>query len=202
MNRTRKLRRRPPVLSGIAGLFLTAALVRVGESADHPPVGGADRAAVEEMSGPVSTLVDKNLPACTDAEHIRALLTDLQAREAAVASAEGQIADRRQALAVAEEHIRTNLDALKQAEQDLASTMNLARSASENDLARLTSVYENMKPKDAIALFEAMDPEFSAGFLSRMRPDAAAAIMAGLKPQTAYSISVILAGRNAMVPTE
>jgi flagellar motility protein MotE (MotC chaperone) len=35
-----------------------------------------------------------------------------------------------------------------------------------------------------------------------MRPDAAAGIMAGLQPQTAYTISVVLAGRNAKVPTE
>jgi flagellar motility protein MotE (MotC chaperone) len=47
-----------------------------------------------------------------------------------------------------------------------------------------------------------MTPEFAAGFMARMRPDAAAAIMAGLEPATAYSISVVIAGRNARVPTE
>jgi flagellar motility protein MotE (MotC chaperone) len=35
-----------------------------------------------------------------------------------------------------------------------------------------------------------------------MRADAAAAILAGLAPDQAYSISVVLAGRNANVPTE
>ena len=57
-----------------------------------------------------------------------------------------------------------------------------------------------MKPKDAAALFEEMSPEFAAGFLGLMRADAAALIMTGLEPTTAYSISVILAGRNANVP--
>ena len=47
-----------------------------------------------------------------------------------------------------------------------------------------------------------MTPEFAAGFIGRMRADAAAAIMAGLSPQAAYTISVILAGRNARAPTE
>ena len=47
---------------------------------------------------------------------------------------------------------------------------------------------------------KAMEPDFAAGFLGRMRPDAAAAVMAGLTPETAYSISVILAGRNATAP--
>jgi flagellar motility protein MotE (MotC chaperone) len=54
-----------------------------------------------------------------------------------------------------------------------------------------------MKPKDASLLFERMSPDFAAGFLGRMRPDAAAAIMSGLPPELGYSISVLLAGRNA-----
>ena len=184
-------------LTLVAGLFIASSVVRVSESANS---NVADQ--MDEMSGPVSTLVDKNGPACTDADHIRALLADLQGREQVIMQEEARLSDRRQALAVAETHIRENLDALVSAEAELAATMNLARSASENDLAQLTTVYENMKPKDAIALFEEMDPDFSAGFLARMRADAAASILAGLEPQTAYSISVILAGRNAMVPTE
>ena len=47
---------------------------------------------------------------------------------------------------------------------------------------------------------EEMEPSFAAGFLARMRSDVAAGIMAGLKPETAYTISVILAGRNAKAP--
>ena len=88
------------------------------------------------------------------------------------------------------------------AEAKLASTLALADNAAENDLARMTSVYENMKPKEAAALFEEMSPDFAAGFLGRMRPDAAAAIMAGLSAPTAYTVSVVLAGRNASAPTE
>lgn len=183
-------------LAVIAGLFIASSLVRISESA------GTDDHADAGMAGPESTLVTKDLPACTDAEHIRSLLAELQAREVAIDAEELRIADRRQALAVAETHINQNLDALVSAERELAATMNLARTASETDLDRLTRVYENMKPKEATALFEAMDPDFSAGFLARMRADAAAAIMVGLKPETAYTISVILAGRNALVPTE
>ena len=184
------------LLTIIAGLFLASTVVRITESA------ASDEVEQANFGGPESTLVDKNLPSCSDAEHIKQLLADLQAREAALRAEELRVADRRQALNVAEEHIQQNLDELIAAENELAKTMNLARNASESDLERLTKVYENMKPKEAIALFEAMDPDFSAGFLARMRADAAAAIMVGLKPETAYSISVILAGRNALVPTE
>ena len=80
--------------------------------------------------------------------------------------------------------------------------MATADKAAENDIGRLTAVYENMKPDQAAALFRLMEPSFAAGFLGRMRPDSAAAILAGLEPDLAYSISVVLAGRNADVPRE
>lgn len=139
---------------------------------------------------------------CDSNDDIAALLALIDEREAKVSAREDALADRMQALAVAEDQIAKNMAALKEAETSLEGTMALASTAAEDDLVRLTSVYENMKPKDAAALFAAMDPQFAAGFLGRMRSDAAASIMAGLDPEAAYTISVLLAGRNALVPTE
>jgi flagellar motility protein MotE (MotC chaperone) len=76
----------------------------------------------------------------------------------------------------------------------------VADQAADADVTRLVTMYENMKPKEAAPLFEVMAPDFAAGFLARMRPDAAASVLAGLNPKTAYTISVIMAGRNAGVP--
>lgn len=135
-----------------------------------------------------------------DTETLSKMLEAFQEREAKIAQQEEQIAIRKQALAVADQEIQRRLDVLQDAEKKLRSMLALADTAAEDDLSTLTSVYENMKPKDAAALFEEMEPAFAAGFLGRMRPDAAAGIMAGLSPQVAYSISVILAGRNANAP--
>lgn len=128
------------------------------------------------------------------------LITALAEREAQVAKREKQLEMRLRALAVADEEIEKRLESLAATESALRATLSLADEASEKDILRLTSVYESMKPKDAAALFEQMAPNFAAGFLGRMRPDAAADVMAGLSPEVAYSISVILAGRNATVP--
>ena len=100
---------------------------------------------------------------------------------------------------LAEERARATLVELQAAERALRATIALADGAAEGDLARLTAVYENMKPQQAAPLFQQMTPGFAAGFLGRMRPDAAAAILSGLEPEAAYAISVILAGRNARV---
>ncbi|WP_371225007.1 MotE family protein [Roseovarius sp. 2305UL8-3] len=180
----------------VAALLISSAALRMGESA-----GQALALAPEEMM--VSELDPVPMQAaCSAPEDLEPMLAAFQKREARIAEQENAIRNRLQALRVADEEIERKLAALTQAENDLRETIALADTAAEGDLARLTKVYETMKPKQAAALFEEMDPEFAAGFLGRMRPDAAAAIMAGLTPAAAHSFSVVLAGRNAEVPKE
>lgn len=180
----------------IAGFFLASGLLRLGSG-----TGSAIAREVEALRH-IEKEEALTPQACETGEGISALLAAIKKREARVAEQEASLVDRMQALGVAEVSMKQNLAALIEAEKDLKATMALADTASEDDLSRLTSVYENMKAKDAVPLFEEMDPQFSAGFLGRMRPDSAAKIFAGLTPAKAYSISVILAGRNAEVPTE
>lgn len=137
---------------------------------------------------------------CKTDDETSAILAALLKREAAVKTRERLLDEKQQSIAFSETEIRKNLDMLEATEKALAATIAAAQTASEDDLARLTSVYESMKAKEASVLFEEMAPEFAAGFVARMRPDAAAQIMSGLEPSTAYSISVILAGRNALTP--
>jgi flagellar motility protein MotE (MotC chaperone) len=129
-----------------------------------------------------------------------ALALALQTRESEVRAQEVALEDRLAALALAEEVIAKRLTELQTAETDLKETLSIADGAAEEDLTRLTAVYEAMKPADAARIFATMAPEFAAGFLSRMRPEAAAAVMAGMTPDQAYSISVLIAGRNALAP--
>ena len=186
---------------------LALSVSKVSLPGDGTPVSGGDTityALILEVS---------NGPTTADVVLTDAQLADVAARRSELEAALARSAEDNkvlisglsrawmgQALALAEEQIEARLAALVAAEEDLAATISVADSAAEEDIARLTAVYENMKPKDAAALFEEMAPEFAAGFLGRMRPDAAGAVMAGLDPKTAYTISVLLAGRNADVP--
>lgn len=129
-----------------------------------------------------------------------ALAEALSEREARVVAKETALEDRLAALALADQAIEIRLEKLAAAEAKLSETLSRANGASEEDLTRLTDVYQSMKPKDAAALFATMAPEFAAGFLGRMRPEISAAILSGMTPENAYTVSVILAGRNANVP--
>lgn len=172
----------------IAALLASSAMLRLSDGA------GLAFARASSAAGGSAT------QDCTAEPGAMALLTELQAREKRVSDQEGLLADRAQALRLAEKKIDERLAALVSAEQELARTVSIADQAADDDVQRLVTLYENMKPKEAAALFEEMAPDFAAGFLAKMRPEAAAGVLAGLDPKTAYSISVILAGRNAGAP--
>ncbi|MEL7345573.1 MAG: hypothetical protein AAFN59_12055 [Pseudomonadota bacterium] len=157
-------------------------------------------AQVTDQSAVVPTLETGGAPMCEKEPGVAEALAAILERERRVADREERLDIRVQALALVEEEVEADLERLAQAEASLRDTLTFADSAAESDLARLTSVYENMKPVEASALFSQMSPDFAAGFLGRMRPDAAASIMSGLEPELAYAISVVLAGRNASAP--
>jgi flagellar motility protein MotE (MotC chaperone) len=184
--------RKRQVLPVVAGLLIASGLVRFG--------GETGLVLAEENE--FETGASEPTLASDGIDGPEALVAALQDRERTLAAREVQLEDRIRALTVAETEISEKIRALEEAESTLRATMEIAQTAAEDDLIRLTAVYENMKPANAAALFTEMDPAFAAGFLGLMRAEAAAAIMSNLSPATAYSISVLLAGRNAEAPTE
>jgi len=181
----------------ICFLLLGSAAVRIGSEA------GKAVATETPTDEEVRSEAEKPISAPRlDQDGMTRMLAAFEEREARVEQLERDIEQRKKALEVADQEITERLLTLEEAEATLRSMLSVADTAAEQDVQTLTAVYENMKPKDAAALFEEMEPAFAAGFLGRMRPEAAAGIMAGLSPQTAYTISVILAGRNAEVPPD
>lgn len=188
---TERVRRKKTrgTLHVLAGLLIISAVLRAGSQA------GPAFAQVSDLADAVVPAQPSDLPT-------EDLLKAFQAREERLTQREGQLRDRLQALRVAEVEMDEKLQALRAAEQALDATIARAETASADDLDLLRAVYENMKPKDAAALFVEMPPPFAAGFLGMMRPEAAALIMAELPPPVAFSFSAVLAGRNANIPTE
>lgn len=195
-NASQKSKTRKGTLSIIGSLLVLSAAMRLVTEAGQVIAEEVKTAASIETSLQSSSL-DLARP-----EHLTAALDAIKAREAKLAAREKEIEERETTLTAAEDAIDAELEKLEQAEHSLRETINLAAAAAEDDLTQLTSVYANMKPKQAAALFEHMDPGFAAGFLGRMPSDGAARIMAGMTPEKAYEISVELAGRNADIRLE
>jgi len=186
--------RKTGTITVIVGLLLASGLIRLAEIA--PAI--AQEIAPSEVAAPEGV----QMASAGASPDMPALLKAIQDREAQISEREAYIDRRMQTLAVAEQRIREQMDALTEAEAKLAATLSLADNATEEDVARLTEVYQRMKPAEAAGIFETMDVQFAAGFFSRMRPESSAAIMANLPAELAYSISVVMAGRNANAPRE
>lgn len=193
-------RSRSSALFMLSFLLIGSALVRLGMEAG-PAIAREVSNIQNEKDAPehAGQMSKEGMPSSAE---LQAMLAAFREREAALEAREAEIEDRMKALGIADEAIDRKLAALELAEEELRTTLALADGATEADVDRLTTVYEQMKPKESSALFEEMDPNFAAGFLARMRPEAAAGIMAGLSPEAAYTISVVMAGRNSGVPKE
>ena len=182
---------RRPVLSGMGLLvccFFGSAALRLTDDGWALAQGLGEAAGGIEPAGPAA---DKD-----------ALLEAIRQREAQLAAEEKRLADRKQTLGVAEAKLAEQLAAFEEARANLENTLAMADQAAERDLARMTTVYENMKPGEAAKIFETMDVGFAAGLLARMRPDVAAQVLTGMKPEAAYAITLTIASRNAAVPTD
>ncbi len=186
--------RRQSVLWLMALLLSTSGALRV------PGQIGAATAQTNTQAQADVVRADLVLGMPIDDQTLPQILEIFQEREAELLEGERRAAARDAALDEAATAIADQLAELRAAEEKLANTLAMTDEAATADLARLATVYENMKPVDAAALFTEMAPAFAAGFMSMMRPEAAAAIMTQLEPNTAHLISIMLAGRNAGGP--
>lgn len=188
--------RRLPGALALVSIFLVAS------GASRLALIGA--ATAQSMSEePVVSEEPPSLALQTIAPRLAELLRQAEERHVDLNAREQKLNEAEALLEAARAQIAVDLDRLAVAEEALRERIALADTAAEDDVARLTSVYENMAPEVAASLFDLMEPRFAAGFLGRMRPDAAAEILAGLSTEKAYSISVVLAGRNVgLVPQE
>jgi flagellar motility protein MotE (MotC chaperone) len=173
----------------ILALFLAASgALRLGDG-----IGFALANSTTQPADSAATGQDCPAPPAALAEALRQRDSDISVREQ-------RLNQREAALALAEAAFSARMTEMQAAEDELKKTLKLADGAAEEDLKRLTAVYEAMKPADAAKLFSTMAPEFAAGFLGRMTPESAALVLSGMAPDRAYSISVLIAGRNALVP--
>lgn len=179
------------VLMLVSGFLVASGLVRLGDGTGIALAREIGTFMNQASAAPPSS--SENTPGFEE------LIAAIRAREAKIEETEARLTERERVIAVVGQEVDAKLQELAEAEASLQSLLTQTDSAAEDDISRLTSMYEAMKPEDAAALFEQMDPSFAAGFLARMRADAAGAVLAGLPPDKAYALSVVLAGRNASI---
>jgi flagellar motility protein MotE (MotC chaperone) len=183
--------RKAAALGGVALIalcFLASALIRLGD------VG---MALAQDAVAALPAAAAGCEPSDPDG-----LLDAIRAREAQLEAEAARIAERQQSLNVAEAKLAEQLAAFETARAGLEATLALAEDAAENDIARMTAVYERMKPGDAARIVGRMDISFASGLVARMKPESAAEVLTAMEPDAAYAITLTIASRNARAPTE
>jgi len=201
MRQTRhKPRRRGPWqrigLIAFFTLFMASGVLRIGTLDFAFAAADASGDPVPDMPA-----LATDMPLSGSVESLELALARVEGRAEALDQRETLITARERAVEEAGTMVASQLAALQETEIRLESLLSLSDTAAEADLARLTDMYEAMDSADAAALFAQMDPSFAAGFLGRMQSEAAAGLLAELEPPVAYSISVLLATRNASAPS-
>ena len=130
----------------------------------------------------------------------RALLEQLRARRAELEAREQSIASRELVLAAAEQRLGQRIEELTQLQQRLES-MERARGEREDAGWRgLVRTYENMRPREAAAIFEELELPVVIQILDRMGERKMAPVIGAMRPEKARILTAELARHRANRP--
>jgi flagellar motility protein MotE (MotC chaperone) len=137
----------------------------------------------------------------TDGE--KAVLLDLRARREQLDAREAALANRESMLAAAQQKLTAQIGEMQALQQRL-ETLEASRKQQETAAWQgLVKVYEDMKPRDAAAIFNDLGMPVLLSVIDRMKEAKAAAILAAMLPDKARDVTTQLAlkrtGRAAAV---
>ncbi len=205
-----RLRLLPAVMIG-AALLLTLKVTSfvTGTSPIVPAVEAADSEATDEEVAEEASDVD----AVEDSENARPpvnlaarpapagsesndVLEALASRRKALDARQNEVEMREKLLAAAEARIDDKIAELKELKTKIDEVFKTEESKGDEKFRSLVKVYENMKPKDAAAVFEQLDMTVLLELLDRMNERKLAAILAAMDPARAQAVTVALATEN------
>jgi flagellar motility protein MotE (MotC chaperone) len=166
------------------------------------PAAGAKPAVPPDSAKPEDSVLkdiqDKDPNDLTSAE--KALLDRLQARRQELDTREQELNLRENLLRAAEKKIDDQIIEMKALEERLA-TLEAARKSEEGQkLKDLVTMYENMKPKQAAAIFDRLEMKVLVDVAVAMNPKKTSDIIARMEPAAAERLTVALAKREIKEP--
>lgn len=103
-------------------------------------------------------------------------------------------------LATTEIRINDKLEQIKTLRQEVEELLTQYEGAEDTHLKSLVKIYENMKPKDAAAIFNEMDINILLDVIDRMSERKVAPVLAGMNPERAREVTEELADRRRLQP--
>jgi len=190
------------VISAVFGGLLIVRAVTVSAEALAPKTDmtAADEASPSATVSALGKEGDSDLDdaASTSSQCLTGDVLDvLQADRAKLSERLTAVTAREKTLATLEVKLKDQMAQIEAANDTLEARIELMETTANEDIDHLVKMYQVMKPKQAAEIFDSMDPAFAAGFLREMNSERAGMIMANMDSRKSYSISIIMAAKNA-----
>lgn len=178
-----------PAVQEVVALPATPDLILAADS------GKDEDAAPAENPPPLVEGLGRSTKVCEAPEEImQALMEERALVEEQRASLETQLAE----VALAREKLSIEKAALIGLKGEIESLLAKVDAAQTDDLNRLISFYQNMKPADAARIMDDMDIETTIMILGTMKPRVAAPILAKMSPVRTRAVSKIILERSQL----
>lgn len=115
-----------------------------------------------------------------------------------IAAQREDLESRKSELTLAQEKLEIEKAALLELKTSIEDLLARVKAAQTEDLDRLISFYENMKPAEAARIMDDLDIEVTILVLAQMKPRAAAPILAKMAPVRARAVSKIILERSQL----
>ncbi len=126
------------------------------------------------------------------------LLENLSTRRKELEDWSSSIEMKESILNATEQKINTKMDELKKLQEEVAALLAQYNSKEKDKIDRLVKIYENMKPKDAAAIFDKMDMDLLIEIVENMKEDNSAKILSKIDPEKAKEVTTRLAKKNRL----
>lgn len=194
-----------PTLYVISAIFGTLLLVRAAHVSAEALIPKAAATAANDtdktkMSVPANSLSSAKETDTADSSSqclTGDVLEVLQADRLKLTEKLAAVKTREQTLATLQTKLNAQMAQIEAANDVLEVRIKQMAVTANEDITHLVKMYQVMKPKQAAEIFDSMDPAFAAGFLRQMNSERAGMIMANMDSRKSYSISVIMAAKNA-----
>jgi len=153
----------------------------------------AEATEEDDNARPPVNLAARPAPASGQSNDV---LEALAARRKTLDARQNEVEMREKLLAAAEARIDDKIVELKELKAKIDKVFKTEESKGDAKFESLVKVYENMKPKDAAAVFEQLDMTVLLELLDRMNERKLAAILAAMDPARAQAVTVELATEN------
>ncbi len=164
---------------------------------EHAPTDGEEHGEAteepNEHTRPDVDLAARPGPMKAESDDV---LEALAARRKTLDARQSEVEMREKLLAAAEARIDEKITELKGLKAQIDTVFKTAESKGDEKFKSLVKVYENMKPKDAAAVFEQLEMGVLLELLDRMNERKLAAILAAMDPARAQVVTVALATEN------